>query len=245
MQKKILLLVTTLLVMTGCSATYDLEIYNNTIKEDFKYINLAPETWDSPIQYGLSYRALLQASIEYPYPAFDSTVVDENDRMKLDGVEYYDNKLISTSDRLGQSLSYHKFKLDNFNDSSIVKKCYQYFNVMENENNIILSTSLENLCFEEYPSLDDITIHLKTNHKVVDSNADTVDGYHYTWNITRENKDNAGISITIKKNEYIFNYENEFIKKIIYIGAIIGIILVVSLSIYIKIRNENRKMNEI
>lgn len=244
MKKKLILLIV-LLLTTGCSANYDIEIYNNEVKEKLEYINTDPSSWDSKVQYGFTYRQLVEASKDYPYPVFDSTVVDENDIIKIEGVEYYDNTLISDTNKLGQKLEYKKFTLDNFSDSSIVKKCYQYFNIIEKDDEIIFSTSLENKCFNEYSNLDIITVNLKTNHKVVSSNADIVNGYHYTWNISKEEKDDAAILITIKKDEYIFNYENEFIKKIMYIGGFIGIILGVSGFTYIYFKNKRNRLNEI
>lgn len=245
MKKKIFILTFFLLCVTGCNANYDLEIYNNQVKENMQFTESNSSIWDSEVQYGLSYRTLLEASLKYPYPAFDNTVVDEDDTIKLDGIEYYNNSLISDTNKLGQKLTYNKFTLDNFNESSIVKKCYQYFNVIEENNNIVLSTSLENLCFTEYPNLDTITVNIKTNHKVVSSNADIVNGYHYTWNIDRSTKDDAAILITIKKDEYIFNYENEFVKKVIYITLIVGIILGVGSICYFYFKNKNKKLNEI
>lgn len=243
--KKLILIFILTFFLTGCSATYNIEIYNDQVKEDLEYINTNSSTWDKEAEYGLTYRQLVTSSIEYPYPAFNSTVVDENDTIKLDGVEYYENKLISDNYKLGQSLSYHDFTLENFSDSSIIKKCYQYFNIIEEEDNIILSTSYENRCFEEYKNLDDITINLKTNHKVVSNNADIVNGYNYTWNITKATKDDAAILITIKKDEYIFNYENEILKKVLYIGGITGIIVVISGGTYMYFKNKRRKSNEI
>lgn len=245
MKHKIFILIFLLLCVTGCSANYDIEIYNDQVKENMQFVELDSSVWDSEVQYGLTYRNLLEASINYPYPAFDDTVVDEDDTIKLDGVEYYDNTLISDNLKLGQKLKYGKFTLDNFSKSSIVKKCYQYFSIKEEEDNIIISTSLENLCFEEYPILDSITINLKTNHKVVSSNSNSVNGYHYTWNINKENKDDAAILITLKKDDYIFNYENQFIKKVIYFIIIIGIILSVGSICYFYFRKKNMKVNEI
>ena len=243
--KKRLLLLILLFLVTGCSANYDIEIYNNTVKEDMEYFDSISSNWDSEAQYGLTYRELVTSSANYPYPVFDSTVVDENDTIKLDGVEYYDNTLISDASKLGQKLKYHKFTLDNFSDSSIVKNCYQYFSVLEEGDNIILSTSLENKCFDSYSQLDFITVNLKTNHKVVSSNADIVNGYHYTWNLSRDTKEESAIQITLKKDEYIFNYENEFVKKVIYFVVITGIILGVSGLIYVYFRNKRKQLNEI
>ena len=245
MKKKIFILTFLLLCTTGCNADYDIEIYNNQVKENMQFVELDSSIWDNEIQYGLSYRNLLETSINYPYPAFNDAVVDEDDTIKLDGIEYYDNTLISDNIKLGQRLKYDKFTLENFNQSSIVRKCYQYFSIKEEKDNIIISTSLENLCFNEYPILDGITINLKTNHKVVSSNASSVKGYHYTWNINRENKDDAAILITLKKDDYIFNYENEVVKKIIYFIIIIGIILSVSGICYFYFRKKNKRVNEI
>lgn len=245
MKKKLTILILFLLCATGCNANYDLEIYNDKVKENMNFIETDSSIWDSEVQYGLSYRTLLEASVDYPYPVFDNTIVDENDTIKLDGVEYYNNTLISDTTRLGQRLKYNKFKLNNFSQSSIVKKCYQYFNIIEDEDNIIISTSFENLCFKEYPMLDRITVNLKTNHKVVSSNATKVKGYHYTWEFTRDISNDSAIMITMKKNDYIFNYENEFIKKIIYIVLIVGIILSVGSICYFYFKNKNKQLNEI
>lgn len=245
MKKKILFLLFFLLMVTGCSSSYDIEIYNNQVKEKMEFVSTSSYTWDNEVKYGFSYRELLLASYKYPYPAFSSTVVDEDDTIKLDNVEYYKNTLIDTSDKLGLMLEYNKFTLDNFNDSSIVKKCYQYFNIIEEDDNVIISTSTTNKCFDEYPLLDTITVNLKTNHKVVNSNASFSKGYHYTWNLSRENKDDAAISITIKKDEFVFNYENEFVKKVIYFIVFVGIILIVSTITYSYFKNKRINSNQI
>ena len=108
-----------------------------------------------------------------------------------------------------------------------------------------MSTSLKNLCFYEYPILENITINLKTNHKVVSSNANIVDGYHYTWNIDKDNKDDAAIQITIKKDEYVFNYENELVKKVMFFVLIIGIILGVGGICYFYFKNRNERLNKV
>lgn len=243
--KKLILLFFALFFLTGCSANYEIEIYNNQIKEKMEYVSTDTFSWDSEVQYGLSYRDLVLSSYEYPYPIFYNTVVDENDRIKLDGVKYYNNSIISSATHLGQMLEYTDFTLQDFQDSSIVNNCYQYFNIIEEKDNILISTSLKNLCFDQYPLLDNITIHVKTNHKVVSSNASQVNGYHYTWNISRENKDDSAILLTLKKNEYVFNYENEFLKKIMYIGVFIGIIFGISSIIYIYFKRKRKQVNQI
>lgn len=243
--KKIIILVLSLSFLTGCSATYNLEVYNNKVKEDMEYFDTNSENWYNSSNSNQSYRDLVESSVDYPYPAFDSAIVNEDDTIKLDDVEYYSNKIIDDGEKLGQSLSYKKFKVSNYGDSFIAKKCYKYFNVLDDGKQIIISTSPENTCFDQYPMLDDITINFKTNHKVISSNADSVKGYHYTWKISREEKNDASIQIILAKNKYVFNYENEFVKKIFYILLIVGIISIGGSVVYKHYKNKNKKLNEV
>ena len=42
-----------------------------------------------------------------------------------------------------------------------------------------------------------------------------------SFNMTVANKNDAAIMITLEKNKFVFNYENEFVKKILTIGLIV------------------------
>ena len=243
--KKIVLLFVFALFLTGCSATCNIEIYNDKVREDMEYTETSLENLEKRYNSKFTYRGLIEDSFSYPYTAFYNAPANENDYVKIDGVEYYKNERIDEDGKFGQKLSYHKFKLSNYKDSLIAKKCYKYFNVLDQDDTYVISTSINNTCFEEYPLLDSITVNIKTNHKVVSNNADIVNGYHYTWIIDKENKDDAAIMLTIKKNKYVFNYENEFVKKVLTIGGIVGIIGIVGGCIVLHFRNKIRKVDEI
>lgn len=226
-KKVILLLILVLFVTTGCTATYNVEIYNDEIRVDGKVVELDSTKWHDSI-LGTTYIEMI-----------DWKTTGDDESPVADGIYK-----ISDDNQLGIGLK-NKYTFDNYEESPGIKACYKYFNIIEENGNIILSTSVENTCFDSYPNLDFITVNLKTNHKVVSNNADIVDGYHYTWNLSRENKDDASISITLKKNEYIFNYENEFVKKVIYSLVIIGIIIGVGSVIYLFINKKRKNVNEI
>ena len=226
-KKVILLLILVLFVTTGCTATYNVEIYNDEIRVDGKVVELDSTKWHDSI-LGTTYIEMI-----------DWKTTGDDESPVADGIYK-----ISDDNQLGIG-SKNKYTFDNYEESPGIKACYKYFNIIEENGNIILSTSVENTCFDSYPNLDFITVNLKTNHKVVSNNADIVDGYHYTWNLSRENKDDASISITLKKNEYIFNYENEFVKKVIYSLVIIGIIIGVGSVIYLFINKKRKNVNEI
>lgn len=228
MKKKLLFLLFFIFLITGCTANYNVEIYNNEIRVNGKLLEGDSSKWDYEI-FGTPYHEVIDWK----------TTGDENSTI-ADGLFK-----ISDKEGLGIGLK-NTYKLsEDYENSPGIKACYKYFDVSENKKEIIFSTSVENTCFDVYPNLENITVKLKTNHKVVSSNASNVKGYNYTWYLTKENKDDSAILLTIKKNEYIFNYENEFINKVIYIGVIIGIILGIGGIVYIYFTNKTKKMNQI
>lgn len=226
---KFLLSIICVLLLSGCTAEYNVEIYNDEVRVDGFFVEQDTSKWNTKV-YDIPYHEMIDLKVE------------GDDNLSITNGIYK----ISTDSKLGIGLK-NTYKLLNEyeNSSPAIKACYQYFNVFEEDDKIVISTSLENKCFDSYPMLDEITVNLKTNHKVVSNNADIVDGYHYTWNLNRSKKDDAAILITLKKDEYVFNYENEFVKKMIYIGAITGIILGISGITYLYFKNKNRKINEI
>lgn len=228
--KKIKLIIIFLIVflVSGCTAEYNVEIYNDEVRVDGSFVEEDTSKWEESI-YDIPY-----------YEVVEWKTTGDSETPVADGIYK-----ISDNTKLGIGLKNTYNLLDDYVTSPGLKACYQYFNVIEENDEIIISTSTTNKCFDEYSLLDTITVNLKTNHKVVSSNADIVNGYHYTWNLDRYNKDDAVISLVLKKDEYVFNYENEFIKKTIYIVGITGIILIVGGTIYIHYKNKNRRLNEI
>ncbi|HHT38792.1 MAG TPA: hypothetical protein GXZ95_05250 [Mollicutes bacterium] len=222
---KYVLLCMFLLLLTGCSGVYNIEIYNNRYKEDITIVEENSKNWYDTNENGVTFKQLLDE--EY-----------ERDN------HYYKKKLISDFDKMG--LNYKSdFDFESYSSLGIVYRCYQHFRVLQEENVITIITSDRNKCYDYYKWLDDITINVKTNHKVLDHNADETDKNTYTWYLNRNNALEKSIVIQLSSNEFVFNYENEEIKKYgIYIGiiAIIGIIIL-GIGIFLKLRN--KKVNKI
>ena len=243
--KKIFILSFFLLLLTGCTATYNIEIYNDKVKEDMSFVEKDSNKWNSVVEYELTYDELVSNFYEYPYPIFYGTVVDEDPYIKLKNVKYYTSVKINNDLEYGGGLKYNDFNINEYVDSNIVKECYDYFNVIDEDDSIFLSTSKVNKCFDEYPLLDNITINLKTNHKVLEHNADSKNGYHYSWTIDKSEKDNAAIYIRLDKKHFVFNYENEFFKRVFIILVSAGIISLVGGTIYVFFNSKNKKINKI
>jgi len=225
---KLLVLCAVTLLITGCSVNYNVEIYNETVKVNGTLLESDSGKWNENI-FGVTYKEMI-----------DLKTTGDEDNPVLEGLFKIDNE-----DGLGVGLKSKYSLLEQYENSPGIKSCYEYFRVIEEDDTIVLSTSVNNTCFDTYANLDVITVNLKTNHKVEYSNADVVDGYHYTWNIYREEKDDSPILITLKKDDYVFNYENEFVKKILTIAIIVGIILGGSGLIYLFFKTKSNNANQI
>lgn len=241
-KKKLILLLVLIFLFTGCSATYELEVYNNKFKENVSINNYDPKSWDTVLSTGFSYKRQIMDNLKYPLPAFSDTTVDENDWIRLDGEEYYETKLISSKNNLGLSWNYN-FNDTNYSRAKLPSMAYQYFTfTTSNENTWILSTDAKLKSFEEYSNLEKLTIKIKTNHKVINHNADKVEGTTYTWNILRENQNKKRVQIELSKEEKVFNYENEIVNTVgIVVAVVLGIaILGISVIILFKWRQARR-----
>lgn len=244
MKKKLLIIVPLIFFLTGCNATYNVEIYNDKVRESVITIDESPDTWDEKDQYGVSYRDKIDKISNYPVPIFYDAEVNENDTIKTSGVRYYKFSKISTDKKLGYKLKYNSFGLSDYSKSSIIRSCYKFFKVLDSDDKIYLSTSLENTCFSNY-GLENLTINIKTNHVVVDSNADIEDGVNYTWNISIEDSKNSPIMLVLEKNKYVFNYDN-IIGKVALFSLIVTILIVVLKKVgIISIKSYINKKNNI
>lgn len=217
--KKIILILPLLFILSGCTAEYNVEIYNDRYIENIKVEELNPSNFDD-YKEGYTIRNLLK---------------EEYNRDNY----YYKKKFIEDSNRL--LLKYNSdFSLDTYSTSSVARECYEYFNVLEKGTTTIISTSIKNTCLDDYVWLDKLVINVKTNHVVKKNNADSVENGVYTWTFDRSNYKEKGIYFEFSDEKYVFNYDNEYTKKVVYIIVIVGIILLV-IGIIVFILSKKRK----
>lgn len=232
--KNLFSILVVLLLCSGCSVTYDLNI-------DSK-LNLTENTsivadTNSEIKKISEYDQFLPIS----YYADESSIFTE----KKDGVEYYN--LVKAEDNTNINFDY-VFDIDKFNNSVFARSCYNYVTVMKSYNNdehrneLLISTSKEFLCFENYDNLDNVTIKIHTKRSVYSNNANSVDKNTYIWNITESNKKNASIQMVID-SEIIDEGIPFWEQNILFI--IVAITMLISLIIYIFVKKRSDKVNKI
>ena len=237
--KKIKLLIQVILlifVFSGCNFTYNIEFVNQKIEEETigliensklkqKISNITNEG-----DYGeaLTYGEYLDVSLSSKSHA----LIDSQDY-------FYKKKLIKNDGYTGIRHQY-TYDVSNYQSSSNANMCYKFFKFYSLGDLYILSTNKQFECFK-YKDLKDITIHIKSNHKVKNTNAHKIDGYNYYWYLQdNDNVDNS-IQIEFYKDKYVFNYENKFLY------TMIGIVFV-AFSTFIAIivlRRKSIKNNKI
>ena len=209
--KKILYLIFILVFITGCNAEYNIEIKDNSVNEKLNISNVSSSKFDN-------------IYIPVNYEDNDYTVYES----KLDGIEYYN---INNNNNV--TIDY-KFKYNNFQKSTLFNTCYENAVFTIDSYELLVSTSNEFLCYNDYEELDKVKVIIKSNYKYLDSNADEIDGDKYIGYINKENKNNKQILLRLDTTESS-NKRTLFSSNVMFIFFFLIIILVLIVILFFKI----------
>lgn len=231
--KKLLLLIS-ILLLTGCTCEYNLNIDNLTYQEQIiirgdskEEANDLNQEWEIPVN-----------KEEYNIGGDEDTTISSNiDTYKY---EFKNNTL---------KLNYD-FTMNSIINSSAISNCYNKVTVVNHDNKTIISTSPKINCFSKYPNLTKLTVNIKTNKNVINHDADSVNGNIYTWNFTKSTSSDKAINLTLEplQNEQSSTSSSSSVmpnnspEKDYTLYIFSAILLVVMLSAYFifnKIKNKN------
>lgn len=238
---KYLVAIFCIVLACGCEAKYNLKINSSGEFEEETIVSYSDVlNFDNNVLLNntISPRLFLNSKLESKIYAYYDSMGNPYDLIE-DEENYYKQINISDDKKLGIKYNY-SFSKNNFERSSIVNSCYDNFNILNDNGVNVISTSLNFKCFELYPELDSVVVSIKVdkNFKVVENNADKVNGNTYTWNIYEYNsKDKA---ITLK-------YKDAVKKTNATLSILIGVsvIVLIGLIIFIFINNSSKKNNKI
>lgn len=221
MMKKIIFLLI-ILLLTGCSANFNVEIKQNTIEQNI-FIQANNYELDG---------TLLNTIAKNVY-------IDKQDTTVLGRFRLLNNK---NDNPLNAFVSYN---INDYDYDYSLYICYDNQNITYSNNILKIETSNYFNCFDKYSILDDVNINVTTGYKVLENNADKVDGNTYTWNISKTNK--KGIKLVLDTT--VDEIEEKEIKKekinknLIFI--IIGILVLLGFSTVIYVYIKSNKNNKI
>lgn len=187
--KKILILLFLIIMISGCQVNYNLTITSNSFNESSDII---PEDYD--IYQNTNLNDFLKSFTNNKISPFYNDI-DEINEVSSSDINPTHSYSFNNLDR-GINIKYNY----NQNDivlSKMIKECFNEVNIQDNNQYIRINTSNECKAFKRYSLLNNINIYIKTDLKVIYSNADSVNGNTYIWNIDKNNYNSKNISLTL------------------------------------------------
>lgn len=212
-----ILMILFVLLLSGCSANYNLTIDKNVFKEELFVDGVS-----------INDKKSLVLPIEYDVDEYDVDEVKNGDE------GFYKYKIGNNN----FSLSY-SFNNDNFSYSKLLNSCYKKVFAGYIDNYYMITTTGSFSCFDNYSELDNVKVVIKSQYKLVNSNADSIEGFNYIWNIDRNNLDN-GIFLqldTSSRKKSIFELLGG---NSIYIFIFQFILILILFVFFLFIRNVNK-----
>ena len=173
--KKILMLLMLMVLLTGCSANVNLTVTSSNIEEEI-IINAYSDSDTTKAQVYTSFRKYM--------PVFASVPLSDTEPdTKKDGIEYYTRREQDLGS--GYRFNYkYKYNFEDYKNSRSLKFGYNSSTIQKNpvDKQIIISTEKAALnYFEQYPTLETVTVNIRSPYKMLKNNADFINGNTYTW----------------------------------------------------------------
>jgi len=216
--RKIFLLISLILFVTGCEATYSIKIDDDTFYENVEIYTTDLDNINNPLDdYGsLSMKEMFDLQSYYP-AYFNDSNYNPYESEKQNNVNYYNQVRINNHNQYGIKYDY-QFGFEDIFRSRAINTCYKEFNIAESNDIYSITTNNKARCFDNYKLLDKVTIILEIDNKLLYSNADYVNNNLYYWYITRENYKNKSIklSYTTSTTDLEYNEQDNQNKNPIY-----------------------------
>ena len=212
-----------LLLLTGCTAKYDLEYKEKTFCENFEV--QADNSEGLNDYFNIFYNGNISTNF---YDDEEELAILKPEELETHGYKSYNKAYLSGESTNGFNLDYC-FK-ENIDKSSIINTFFDNINISEDY--IFASDSKD--VFDIYENLTLITISFSTDKYIKDSNADEIKNNIHYWYVNRDNYKNKTISISLSDNilDTLKIKDNETASKLIDISIIV-IVLTILIAIII------------
>ena len=197
--KKIIVVLISLLLLTGCTIDYNLVIDKDSIKETITGTAYKEEYEVREEDSGLN--------LFYTYINDDINPLISGDGLYTKDINEIDN---------GINYKYDFIYKNNYDKSKIINSCFENSNVKETDTYYSIELSGEFYCLYS----DKININVISNYVVLENNAKEVNGNKYIWVI--DDSSNVNIFLNISKE---IKYEEPSKTKFISTFQLVGLII--------------------
>lgn len=237
MKKKLLFMMLGVFLLTGCTATYELDIQENRVQEkvSVNQVDIDEETKEIYVTNAMpvDYR-------ETCYLDYDR-VVGINEVKKKKGGNYYNIK--ETSSGLNAT---SKIPISDYQYSRLASMAFSSIHVNNYEHYISIYGYDGVDIFNQYPTLESFSVRITTDKEVLETDADEVDGNTYIWNFTPEDTDKTLYiemdSTQVTKNKKKKQKEHDLNMTALIIFGTIGTVAVIFI-LYVALKR--KRVNKI
>lgn len=208
--------------LTGCTSNFDV-----SIKDEMIIQNVSISMNNNEIT-----KETVAKTLE------DLVLNEENDSEFLGYFTIIGNK---KSNPLNANINYN---VNNYDFDYALSFCYDNQNITYNNNILTISANNFN-CFQKYNIINNININVTTGYKVLEHNADSVNGNTYTWNITKSSLNkNIKLKLDTTVDEIKQNEEQKQENKkniMVIVGVTIGSLLLgLVIAMHVMYQKNNR-----
>lgn len=255
--KKIKLLFLTIIILlmcTGCSIEYNINITEDNVEETIvvnDYITSYRTEKDILNHYNMWYPVFVN------YITEGETIELEDFREKAVGIEYYNKNINAISNGYKYTYQY-TYDIDMYHDSYALATTFIEPTVYLNSDSLLLKTSKENLLCQ-YDYFDSVKVNVTIDpevYKLNYTNTSNINNNTYTWTLNKSNCNNSQILLTLdildnNNKSVVDNDNNNDNEKFnlsdysLYIfSGILIILILIGYYIFKKIKEKNSNFNE-
>lgn len=212
--KKIILLLLIFILSTGCQIKYELEFKDDSLIENIN------------IEIANSEQKKIENLKEYKaYAIFDGAF------QRLYEVNYSEGSKFNANYK-------YTYNYDEFVHAMYIKTCFDAFSFTSNDNTYTLSTSKGFKCMVlDYNQVDSVKVVIKSNHQIIENNADVVEKDELIWNIDKSNANEKNIYVKFGQVKELSFFEKNWLGFTILGGIIVSVILIIVCIIIISKKN--------
>lgn len=242
MKKKLILLSLLTVFMTGCTVNYTIEIKKNDITETLDISEKNVENATKKVEGDVCFQDIV-ISYNEGKELLTSYDMYMSESKCASCKTYTKEAIIGTEEVALVFTTNHTF--EEYKDSTIPNEYVPGFNISYDDNKLTIYGGNNWNIINDYDYLDEIVIRIKTNFKVLQSNAEIEDNGVYYWSIEK-NKENDEIYMIIDLSNEEEKTESKIDSKVLTtILLVILIVILFGLLILFSLFQKKRKINRL
>lgn len=200
--KKIILLICLMVMLSGCTAEVNIDLTEKKVSEDIK---ITAES-DS-----LNSKESLKGAFRQYMPVDKNVIIPDTDPdVKQRGIKYYKQDTQELGN--GYIFNYkYDFDFNDYNNATSLNRVFKSSSLELDRKEKELTFYTDNggiILMDEYPSFTNLVVNIKTDLKLIETNADQQKDGVYTW-IFNNGSDNKGIYLKLSTKKEINNNKNK------------------------------------